>query len=116
MRDLYVLYLAFRDRRVSWPPKLLVALAVAYAFLPLDLSPDWIPFFGYIDDVVIVPLGISIAMRFIPAAILAEHRAIADGRLKIIRRWSWAGGAIVAGLLLIALAWLASFAIHNFRH
>jgi uncharacterized membrane protein YkvA (DUF1232 family) len=72
--ELYVLYLAYRDPRVPWYGKLFAALVVAYAFSPVDLIPDFIPVLGYLDDVVLVPLGISIALRMIPTPVLADCR------------------------------------------
>lgn len=72
--ELYVLYLAYRDPRVPWYGKFFAALVVAYAFSPVDLIPDFIPVLGYLDDAVLVPLGISLAMQLIPPQVLAECR------------------------------------------
>jgi uncharacterized membrane protein YkvA (DUF1232 family) len=77
-RDAHALYLAARDPRVPWYAKA-VALAVgAYAFSPIDLIPDFIPVVGYLDDLIIVPLGIALVVRMIPPDIMAEHRASAS--------------------------------------
>ena len=65
-RDVLVLYLAARDPRVPWYAKVVAACVVAYALSPIDLIPDFIPVLGYLDDVIIVPLGIILAMRLIP--------------------------------------------------
>lgn len=81
-RDVIALYLASRDPRVPWYAKVLAAVVVAYALSPIDLIPDFIPVLGYLDDVILVPLGMILVMRLIPAAIMDEHRveasAIAD--------------------------------------
>lgn len=76
-RDAHALYLAARDPRVPWYAKLTAAFVAAYALSPIDLIPDFIPVLGYLDDLVIVPLGIVLAVRMIPDAIMAEHRASA---------------------------------------
>ena len=72
--ELRVLYLACRDRRVPWYAKAVAVVTIAYALSPIDLIPDFIPFVGQLDDVVIVPLGLALAARLIPPSILAEHR------------------------------------------
>ena len=72
--DTYALYLACRDRRTPWYAKLLASAVVAYAFSPLDLIPDFIPVFGYLDDLILVPLGIALAVKLVPVPVLAECR------------------------------------------
>jgi uncharacterized membrane protein YkvA (DUF1232 family) len=77
-RESYALYLAARDPRTPWYARLVVGLVVAYAFSPIDLIPDFIPVLGLLDDLVLVPLGIALAIRLIPAPILAESREHAN--------------------------------------
>ena len=72
--ETYALYLAYRDPRVPWHARLFVALVVGYAFSPIDLIPDPIPVLGYLDDLILVPLGIALAVRMVPADVLAECR------------------------------------------
>ncbi len=72
--ELYVLYLAYRDPRVPLHAKVFTAVVVGYAFSPIDLIPDPIPILGYLDDLLLVPLGIAIAVRMIPPHVLAECR------------------------------------------
>lgn len=72
--ETYALYLAYRDPRVPWYAKLWTACVVAYAFSPIDLIPDFIPVLGYLDDMILVPLGIALAIKMIPPAVLAECR------------------------------------------
>lgn len=79
-RDVRILYLAARDPRVPWYAKVVAACVVAYAFSPIDLIPDFIPVLGYLDDVIIVPLGIVLAIRLIPPSLLEEHRHTAIER------------------------------------
>ena len=75
---IYALSLAARDARVPWHAKLVAALTVAYALSPIDLVPDFIPVLGYLDDLLIVPLGIFAAVKLIPPELMAEHRATAS--------------------------------------
>jgi uncharacterized membrane protein YkvA (DUF1232 family) len=72
--EIYALYLAYRDPRVPWYARVFAALVVGYAFSPIDLIPDAIPILGYLDDLLIVPLGIALAIRMIPPPVLAECR------------------------------------------
>ena len=75
---MHALYLAARDPRVPWYAKAVALAVAAYAFSPIDLIPDFIPVIGYLDDLIIVPLGILLAVRLIPADVLAEHRSAAS--------------------------------------
>ncbi len=77
-RDVLAIYLAARDPRVPWYAKVLALMVAGYAFSPIDLIPDFIPVLGYLDDVILVPAGILLVRRLIPAAVFAEHRAAAD--------------------------------------
>ena len=79
--DGYALYLASRDPRVPWLAKVIAVLTVGYALSPIDLIPDFIPVLGHLDDLVLVPLGLALAIRLIPPPVLAEHRATAARRL-----------------------------------
>jgi uncharacterized membrane protein YkvA (DUF1232 family) len=75
--EAHALYLAARDPRTPWYAKALAVLVAGYALSPIDLIPDFIPVLGYIDDVVLVPLGIIAAVKLIPPEVMAEHRAAA---------------------------------------
>ena len=98
-----VLASAARDPRVAWSAKLIVAIVVAYALSPIDLIPDFIPILGYLDDLVIVPLGIALAIRMIPKDVLAEHRARVT-TLNTDNKPSRTGAAIVIALWIITAA------------
>ena len=76
-RDVHALYLASRDPRVPWYAKALAVAVAGYALSPIDLIPDFIPFLGYLDDIIIVPLGIMLVVRLIPPAIMVKHRELA---------------------------------------
>jgi uncharacterized membrane protein YkvA (DUF1232 family) len=68
------LYFAYRDPRVPWYAKVWIAIVVAYAFSPIDLIPDFIPVLGYLDDFVLIPMGVWLALKMIPAHVMAESR------------------------------------------
>ena len=105
-RDSYALYLASRDPRVPWYVKALAVAIAAYALSPIDLIPDFIPVFGYLDDLILLPAGIWLAVALIPDEVMAECRANAAVALQ--RPVSRAG--MIAIILLwicgaLALAW-----------
>ena len=109
LRDVHALWLAARDPRTPWYAKWLAAAVAAYAFSPIDLIPDFIPILGYLDDLVLVPLGVWLAVRMIPPQVLAEHRAAAEKAASQPRSRT-AAVAIVALWIVCALAagwWLA---------
>jgi uncharacterized membrane protein YkvA (DUF1232 family) len=76
-REAYVIYLAARDPRTPWYVKALIFFVVAHTFSPIDLIPDFIPVLGYLDDLIITPGGIWLAIRLIPAEVMVEARATA---------------------------------------
>ena len=76
-RDVHAVWLAARDPRTSWFAKALALGVAAYAVSPIDLIPDFIPVLGYVDDIIIVPLGIWLVVRLIPPAVMNEHRETA---------------------------------------
>jgi uncharacterized membrane protein YkvA (DUF1232 family) len=104
-RDVVVVWLAGRDPRVPWHAKALALAVAAYALSPIDLIPDFIPVLGYLDDLVIVPLGILLVIRLIPPALMAEFRAEAVRRdakprsiaaaVVIVAIWILAAGLLI---------------------
>ena len=102
--ELYALYLAYKDPRVPWHARLFAACVVGYAFSPIDLIPDPIPVLGYLDDLILIPLGVALAIRMIPPLVLAECRQQAQEILKQGKPTNWvAAGVIVALWLLLAM-------------
>ena len=75
--EVVALYFAARDPRTPWYAKALAVCVAGYALSPIDLIPDFVPVLGYLDDLVIVPLGILTVLRLIPPEIMAENRAAA---------------------------------------
>lgn len=99
-QETIALYLAMRDPRVPWQAKLLIWLVLGYAFSPVDLIPDFIPVLGYLDDLILIPIGVSLAVRMIPDELMAEcrlHAATAAAQPGL-------SGKMVAGLII--LIWL----------
>jgi uncharacterized membrane protein YkvA (DUF1232 family) len=108
-RDVLALYLSVRDKRVPWYAKLVAGCVVAYALSPIDLIPDFIPVLGLVDDLLLLPLGITLAVRLIPADIMEENRQKAS---QVATRPISRTGAVVIVvfwliILLILVAWLA---------
>lgn len=97
-RDIVALWLAVGDSRVPLAAKLVAGAVAAYALSPVDLIPDFIPLFGALDDVIIVPLGILLAVRLIPLAVMTELRELAMERERPQSR---------AGLLIVLALWVA---------
>jgi uncharacterized membrane protein YkvA (DUF1232 family) len=103
-QDVVAVALAMRDPRVPWYAKALGACVVAYALSPIDLIPDFIPVIGYLDDLVLVPLGLVLMLRLIPAEVLAEHRVAAASLAERPVSYAGAAGVIVVWLTSLALA------------
>ena len=93
-----------RDPRTPLYAKLFAACVVAYAFSPIDLIPDFIPVLGYLDDVIIVPLGIVLALRMIPADVMAECRALAEQNRPSSKPRNYIGAAAIVLIWLLAAA------------
>ena len=103
-RDVHALWLAARDPRTPWYAKALAIGVAAYALSPIDLIPDFIPVLGHLDDIVLVPLGIMLAVRLMSPEVMAEHRATAAAAVgKPVSRM---GAACVIALWLLAAALL----------
>lgn len=107
-RDVLAIYLAARDPRTPWCARAAALVVAAYALSPIDLIPDFVPVLGYLDDLLIVPLGIVLVVRLIPDAVLAEHRAAAS---QAGRPVSYVAAACIIGLWIVAVVasylWLA---------
>jgi uncharacterized membrane protein YkvA (DUF1232 family) len=113
--ETYALYLAYKDPRVPWYAKVVVACVVGYALSPIDLVPDFIPILGYLDDLILVPAGIALALRLIPKEVMAECRDRAREALGKGKPKNWvAAGAIIA-VWAVALALAAMATVRFFR-
>ena len=88
-----------------WYAKVWVAVVVAYAFSPIDLIPDFVPILGYLDDLILIPLGIALAVKLIPKEIMIKCRQQAQARIDSKRPVNWiAGGIIIAIWIMIFYA------------
>lgn len=111
--ELYALYLAYKDPRTPWYARILAGVVVAYAFSPIDLIPDPIPILGYLDDLVLLPLGVFLALKLVPPLVMSESRVkaveviaqgkpvnkVAAGVIVLI----WIGLAALATVIIIRL-------------
>ena len=113
-RDVHALYLAARDPRVPWYAKATAACVAAYALSPIDLIPDFVPVLGYLDDVVIVPLGIMLAVRMIPPTLMLEHRAAAT--LVEGQPMSVAGAVVIVAIWIVAIGLTLGLARYYFTN
>ena len=102
--EVYALYLAYRDPRVSWPARIFAGLVVAYAFSPIDLIPDPIPVLGYLDDLILIPAGVVLARRMIPSMVLAECRVRAREVMAAGKPVNRAAAVVIVAIWLIAAA------------
>ena len=103
--EVYALYFACRDSRAPWYAKALAIIVVAYAFSPIDLIPDFIPLLGYLDELVILPLGVLAVRALVPPEVMAESRVRASELEARPRNWL-AAAVIVAIWLAIALSFV----------
>lgn len=101
-RDIIALWLAARDFRTPWYAKVVAGGVAAYALSPIDLIPDFIPVLGYLDDLILVPLGIALAVRLIPPKLLYDFRAAAT--LRSERPASKIAVAAIIAVWVMALA------------
>jgi len=101
-QEVQAIAIAARDPRTPWYAKALVFFVVAHTLSPIDLIPDFIPVLGYLDDLVLVPLGITLVLRMIPKTVLAEYREKAQTLMEEGRPTNWTAAGIIIAL------WIAS--------
>ena len=102
--EVYALYIASKDRRVPWYARVVAVAVVAYAFSPIDLIPDPIPVLGYLDDLILIPLGIALVIKLIPAEVMQDCREKAALTMQAGKPKNWVAGGI------IILIWVSLFA------
>jgi uncharacterized membrane protein YkvA (DUF1232 family) len=105
-RDVVALWIAARDPRVPWYAKATAGAVAAYALSPIDLIPDFIPIIGYLDDLLIVPVGIMLAVKLVPANLMQEFREEAMHREKPVSKAGLAFMIALWALGALALTWL----------
>jgi uncharacterized membrane protein YkvA (DUF1232 family) len=111
----YALYLAYKDPRVPWYAKALAACVVAYAFSPIDLIPDPIPVLGYLDYLVLIPLGEVLVMRIIPSSVMTECQEEARKSIEEGKPTDWVAAGVVVAIWLVLGAMGVVLAIRILR-
>jgi uncharacterized membrane protein YkvA (DUF1232 family) len=112
-RKVFVLYFACKDPRTPWFAKVFAICVVAYAFSPIDLIPDFIPILGYLDDVILIPLGVSIALKMIPKSVIQECIIKAEERMKKGKPKNWLVGSFIILIWIMAFLWF-SFSAYRY--
>src|SRR5437764_7425025 len=102
--EIYALYLAYKDPRVPWYARVFAACVVGYAFSPIGLIPDPIPVLGYLDDLILVPLGVALALKMIPPPVLAECRQRASEVMAQGKPVNRVAAAVIVGVWLLLAA------------
>ena len=113
--ETYALYLAAHHPETPWYAKFVVAGVVAYAFSPIDLIPDFVPVLGYLDDLILIPMGIALAIKMIPPPVLAECRAQAKEFMANGKPISRAAGAAIVAIWLALAALCTVWAYEAFK-
>ena len=109
--ETFALYLAARHPQTPWYAKIFVAGVVAYAFSPIDLIPDFVPVLGLLDDLILVPIGIAIAIRMIPPAVLTECRVRAQAMMADEKPSSRVAAIVIIGIWVLVAALFALWVI-----
>ncbi|PEF36683.1 hypothetical protein CON84_19710, partial [Bacillus sp. AFS094228] len=104
-RQIFILYFACKDERVPWHAKVFTACVVAYAFSPIDIIPDFIPILGYLDDVILVPIGIMIALKMIPKSVLTDCEVKAEEMMKKGKPKNWIVGSLIVMIWVLIIIW-----------
>ena len=105
-RQTFVLYLAYKDNRVPWYAKLFIIGVVSYAFSPIDLIPDFIPILGFLDEVIILPIGIMFALKMIPKDVIANCEIEAKRMMENGKPKNWVVGILIVLIWSILIFWM----------
>jgi uncharacterized membrane protein YkvA (DUF1232 family) len=111
--EIYALYLAYRNPRTPWYARLLAACVVAYAFSPIDLIPDPIPILGYLDDLLLLPLGVRLVISLIPSEVMHESRLKAQQLIEQDRPVNWLAAAVIVAIWLLVAALAICWIVRN---
>ena len=113
--EVYALYLAYRDPRVPLYARVFAGCVVGYAFSPIDLIPDFIPIIGYLDDLILVPLGIKIALSMIPENVMIESREKAQEIIRQGKPVNRVAAVIIISIWLLLAALSIAFIMKAFK-
>ena len=108
-KQIFILYVSYKDPRVKWYSKLFVAIVVAYAFSPIDLIPDFIPLLGVLDDIILVPLGIYFSLKILPPAVIKDATAKVESMGSKEKPRNWLAGIFIIVCWFIIGIWVLSF-------
>ncbi|MFT4416191.1 YkvA family protein [Fredinandcohnia humi] len=112
-QQIFILYFACKDDRTPWYAKLFAACVVAYGFSPIDLLPDFIPILGYLDEIILLPLGIMFSLKMIPKKVFYDCKVKAEEMMKSGKPKNWIVGSIIVfiwgGVIILALMKIYSF-------
>ncbi len=113
--ETYAIYLAYKDPRTPWYARIFAACVVGYAFSPIDLIPDPIPVLGYLDDLVLVPLGVALALKMIPQTVLAECREKAQAAMSQGKPINWAAAGVIIAIWLLLVMLTIVFVVRTVK-
>ena len=99
--EVYAIYLAYKDPRVPWYARIFAICVVGYAFSPIDIIPDPIPILGYLDDLILVPLGIAFVLKMIPKEVMAECREQAKAVMLKGKPVNWVAAVVIIGIWVV---------------
>ncbi|MFJ8262465.1 YkvA family protein [Rummeliibacillus sp. NPDC094406] len=110
-QHLFVLYLSYKDERTPWYAKVVAICVVAYAFSPIDLIPDFIPVLGYLDDLILVPLGIYIALKLIPPHVIEDNMVTVKELIQNVKPKNWFVGSLFIIIWILFAVWIGKILI-----
>ncbi|WP_234293300.1 YkvA family protein [Fictibacillus sp. FJAT-27399] len=111
-QNIAVLYFAYRNPKTPLPARIVLLIVIAYAFSPIDLIPDFIPVVGYLDDLILLPIGIWFAIRLLPAEVLKDSREKAANHNNTGKPSYWISGVLVIIIWIALACWLFYKVIH----
>ncbi|WP_188455763.1 YkvA family protein [Virgibacillus oceani] len=114
-QQIFILYYACKDDRLPWYAKVFIAFVVAYAFSPIDLIPDFIPVLGYLDEVILLPLGIMLALKMIPKDILSDCKIKAEKEKQNDKPKNWIVGSIIVLIWGVFAGWIVMKIYQHFK-
>jgi uncharacterized membrane protein YkvA (DUF1232 family) len=113
--EIYTLYLAYGDPRTPWYAKVVAACVAGYAFSPIDLIPDFIPLLGYLDDLLLLPLGVALALKLLPEQVLADSREKARRMVSEGKPVSRVAAAVIVAIWLALLGLAVWWGYNSFK-
>lgn len=102
-RETYALYLAYHDPRVPWHAKVVCVCIVGYVLSPIDLIPDFIPVLGYLDELILIPAGLALAIRLIPNEVMCECRSKAEENMGKKGPKNYTAAAIIVAIWVVLI-------------